>query len=66
MNLCPRYENQYDADEFGGRVFRYPFPDHFPPPLSLIPLYVARATEWMKEDEENMLIIHCKVRSRML
>jgi hypothetical protein len=27
----------------------------------LIPLYVKRATEWMKEDEENMLIIHCKV-----
>ncbi|ORY84087.1 protein-tyrosine phosphatase-like protein [Leucosporidium creatinivorum] len=60
VNLCPRYENQYDADEFGGRVFRYPFPDHFPPPLSLIPLYVKRATEWMKEDEENLLIIHCK------
>lgn len=59
-NLCPRYENQYDSDEFGGRVFRWPYPDHFPAPLSLIPLYVHHANEWMNADPENLLIIHCK------
>lgn len=42
-------------------MLRFPFPDHFPPPLSLIPLYVHRANEWMQQDEENILIIHCKV-----
>ena len=28
FNFCPVRENAYDADVFGGRVSRYPFPDH--------------------------------------
>ena len=27
-NFCPIKENSYDASIFGGRVSRYPFPDH--------------------------------------
>ena len=63
-SLCPRYENSYEADEFGGRVMRFPFPDHFPCPISLFPIYVHHANVWMNADPENLLIIHCKVRLR--
>lgn len=28
FNFCPIKENSYEADVFGGRVSRYPFPDH--------------------------------------
>ncbi|CAA7268470.1 unnamed protein product [Cyclocybe aegerita] len=28
FNFCPIKENSYDAAAFGGRVSRYPFPDH--------------------------------------
>ena len=28
FNFCPTRERSYDASIFGGRVSRYPFPDH--------------------------------------
>lgn len=28
FNMCPIRENSYPASVFGGRVSRYPFPDH--------------------------------------
>lgn len=59
-NLCPCSENSYDADEFYGNVSRYPFPDHHPPPLSLIPMLVADITAWLGQDAENVAVIHCK------
>ncbi|CAO1630936.1 unnamed protein product [Sympodiomycopsis kandeliae] len=60
FNFCPRGENEYDGDEFYGRVSRYPFPDHHPPPLSMIPMVVADMTSWLAEDSRNVVVIHCK------
>ncbi|GAA5853140.1 hypothetical protein JCM8547_000215 [Rhodosporidiobolus lusitaniae] len=68
FNLCPRYENQYDAAVFthegvqreGKAVERFPWPDHHPPPLSLMPLMSAAAREWYEADERNVVVIHCK------
>jgi phosphatidylinositol-3,4,5-trisphosphate 3-phosphatase/dual-specificity protein phosphatase PTEN len=59
-NLCPCSENTYDSDEFYGSVSRYPFPDHHPPPLSMIPMFVTDLTAWLAEDLENVAVIHCK------
>ncbi|EST07994.1 Protein-tyrosine phosphatase, active site [Kalmanozyma brasiliensis GHG001] len=59
-NFCPVTENSYDADEFYGRVSRYPFPDHHVPPLSLIPLFVADITEYLESDPDATAVIHCK------
>lgn len=59
-NLCPCSENSYEANEFYGAVSRYPFPDHHPPPLSMIPMFVCDITSWLAEDPENVAIIHCK------
>lgn len=59
-NFCPVTENSYDADEFYGRVSRFPFPDHHVPPLSLIPLFVADITEYLESDPDATAVIHCK------
>lgn len=59
-NLCPCDENSYDPDEFEDRVSRYPFPDHHPPPLSLIAMMVTDITAWLARDPENIAVIHCK------
>ncbi|CBQ68371.1 related to Phosphatidylinositol-3,4,5-trisphosphate 3-phosphatase PTEN [Sporisorium reilianum SRZ2] len=59
-NFCPLTENAYDADEFYGRVSRFPFPDHHVPPLSLIPLFVADITEYLESDPDATAVIHCK------
>lgn len=59
-NFCPVTENAYDADEFYGRVSRFPFPDHHVPPLSLIPLFVADVTEYLESDPDATAVIHCK------
>ncbi|GAA5853527.1 hypothetical protein JCM9279_001302 [Rhodotorula babjevae] len=60
FNLCPRCENSYDAAHFGGEVRRFPWPDHHPPPLSLVPLMVAEARSWYEQDERNVVVVHCK------
>jgi len=60
-NLCS--ERTYEAKDFtsrGGRVAHYPFDDHNPPPLSLIPKICDDAVAWLKEDKANVVAIHCK------
>ncbi|TXT12387.1 uncharacterized protein COLE_02797 [Cutaneotrichosporon oleaginosum] len=59
-NLCPLTENAYSSESMGGRVSRYPFPDHNPPPLPLLPLAVREMTAWLEGDPERIAIIHCK------
>jgi phosphatidylinositol-3,4,5-trisphosphate 3-phosphatase/dual-specificity protein phosphatase PTEN len=78
FNLCPLYENSYDPAAFrqgdldreleaeeealGGPVERYPWPDHHPPPLSLMRVMTEGVKRWYLQDERNVVVIHCKVR----
>lgn len=57
---CPLTENAYSPESMEGRVSRYPFPDHNPPPLPLLPLAVREMTAWLDGDPERIAIIHCK------
>jgi protein-tyrosine phosphatase len=57
---CPLYENAYSPESMHNRVSRYPFPDHHPPPLPLLPLAVREITAWLEGDPERVAIIHCK------
>ncbi|GAA5886065.1 hypothetical protein JCM3774_005716, partial [Rhodotorula dairenensis] len=81
FNLCPLYENSYDAEVFeqrgsdadpdrlvreeeeralGGPVERYPWPDHHPPPLSLMRIMTEGVKQWYLQDDRNVVVIHCK------
>ncbi|GAA5900106.1 hypothetical protein JCM6882_002614 [Rhodosporidiobolus microsporus] len=68
FNLCPIYENSYDPSVFlykdvereGAPVVRFPWPDHHPPPLSLMPVMADGAKRWYEADERNVVVIHCK------
>lgn len=81
FNLCPLYENSYEASAFathgaaneqeaqekvlGGPVERYPWPDHHPPPMSMVPLMSTGARRWYEKDDRNVVVIHCKVRLKI-
>ncbi|XP_074313170.1 phosphatidylinositol 3,4,5-trisphosphate 3-phosphatase and protein-tyrosine-phosphatase PTEN2A-like [Silene latifolia] len=57
-NLCS--ERLYDASLFEGKVASFPFDDHNCPPIHLITLFCQSAYAWLKEDIENVVIVHCK------
>eukprot|EP00252_Welwitschia_mirabilis_P005953 TRINITY_DN1654_c0_g1_i1.p1 TRINITY_DN1654_c0_g1~~TRINITY_DN1654_c0_g1_i1.p1 ORF type:complete len:630 (-),score=131.28 TRINITY_DN1654_c0_g1_i1:233-2122(-) len=57
-NLCS--ERLYDASLFEGKVACFPFDDHNCPPIQLISLFCQSAYMWLKEDIENVVVVHCK------
>lgn len=57
-NLCS--ERLYDASLFEGKVASFPFDDHNCPPIHLITLFCQSAYAWLKEDIENVVVVHCK------
>ena len=57
-NLCS--EKCYDATCFDGRVDRFPFDDHNPPPFDLIRQFCIHASDWLQQDEKHIVVVHCK------
>lgn len=59
-NLCR--ERVYDeATRFGGSFVRYPFDDHNAPSnIALIPQLVHDAMDFLAQDDQNVVAIHCK------
>ncbi|KAK6287833.1 hypothetical protein POUND7_014012 [Theobroma cacao] len=57
-NLCS--ERLYDASLFQGKVASFPFDDHNCPQLQLIKSFCQSAYSWLKEDIENVVVVHCK------
>ncbi|GAB4846950.1 Phosphatidylinositol 3,4,5-trisphosphate 3-phosphatase and protein-tyrosine-phosphatase pten2a, variant 2 [Ancistrocladus abbreviatus] len=57
-NLCS--ERLYDASLFQGKAASFPFDDHNCPPLHLISSFCQSAYSWLKEDIENVVVVHCK------
>ncbi|KAK4804347.1 hypothetical protein SAY86_004164 [Trapa natans] len=57
-NLCS--ERLYDASLFEGKVACFPFDDHNCPPIQLIISFCQSAYNWLKEDIENVVVVHCK------
>ncbi|CAM8937722.1 unnamed protein product [Rhodiola kirilowii] len=57
-NLCS--ERLYDASLFEGKVASFPFDDHNCPPIQLISSFCQSAYSWLKEDIENVVVVHCK------
>ncbi|XP_050210246.1 phosphatidylinositol 3,4,5-trisphosphate 3-phosphatase and protein-tyrosine-phosphatase PTEN2A [Mercurialis annua] len=57
-NLCS--ERLYDASLFEGKLASFPFDDHNCPPIQLIISFCQSAYSWLKEDIENVVVVHCK------
>lgn len=57
-NLCS--ERLYDASLFEGKVASFPFDDHNCPPIQLITSFCQSAYSWLKQDIENVVVVHCK------
>ncbi|XP_022927849.1 phosphatidylinositol 3,4,5-trisphosphate 3-phosphatase and protein-tyrosine-phosphatase PTEN2A-like [Cucurbita moschata] len=57
-NLCS--ERLYDASLFEGKVACFPFDDHNCPPVQLIISFCQSAYSWLKDDIENVVVVHCK------
>ncbi|GAB2282648.1 Phosphatidylinositol 3,4,5-trisphosphate 3-phosphatase and protein-tyrosine-phosphatase pten2a [Dionaea muscipula] len=57
-NLCS--ERLYDASLFQGKAASFPFEDHNCPHLQLISSFCQSAYTWLKEDIENVVVVHCK------
>ncbi|EOD13193.1 hypothetical protein EMIHUDRAFT_437207 [Emiliania huxleyi CCMP1516] len=57
-NLCS--ERSYDPKHFGNRVKIFPFDDHNPPPLRMMPQLCASVAAWHDEHPDNVAVVHCK------
>ncbi|CAH1180300.1 unnamed protein product [Phaedon cochleariae] len=57
-NLCS--ERSYDKAKFHNRVKVFPFDDHNPPKVEAIRPFCEDVEEWLKGDEENVAVVHCK------
>lgn len=42
------------------QVASFPFDDHNCPPIQLIISFCQSAYSWLKEDIENVVVVHCK------
>jgi len=59
-NLCKEPGYIYDHSIFDGRVSHIPFPDHNCPTLLQMLQFCEETSEWMSQDDENMVVVHCK------
>lgn len=57
-NLCS--ERFYDPAKFDGRVRRFPFDDHNPPPFNVLPQFCENVRQFLEEHPQNVAAIHCK------
>ncbi|XP_037599378.1 phosphatidylinositol 3,4,5-trisphosphate 3-phosphatase TPTE2-like isoform X3 [Cebus imitator] len=57
-NLCS--EKAYDPKHFHNRVSRIMIDDHNVPTLREMVVFSKEASEWMAQDPENIIAIHCK------
>lgn len=57
-NLCS--ERSYSANHFKNATASFPFDDHCPCPFHLLIGFCEDAHEFLKQDERNIIAVHCK------
>lgn len=61
-NLCEGREDSYPKELFCGRVCTsYGFADHQAPPFEKIEPFCQEVCNWLRKDDRNVAVIHCKV-----
>ena len=55
VNLCS--ERVYPTEKFHGRVCRFMFDDHNPPPLSTMLQFCVYVEDFLKQDKENVVAV---------
>ena len=59
--LCLNAERSYDLSKFRpGSVAHYPFDDHNPPSLNVIPAFCTDVYNWLNSHPDNVAAVHCK------
>ncbi|KAL0583073.1 Phosphatidylinositol 3,4,5-trisphosphate 3-phosphatase TPTE2 [Plecturocebus cupreus] len=53
-------ERAYDPKHFHNRVSRIMIDDHNVPTLREMVVFAKEASEWLSQDPENIIVIHCK------
>ncbi|ANB13360.1 Tep1p [Sugiyamaella lignohabitans] len=59
-NLRSETDGDYKDSEFDGKVSRFPFLDHGPPPFDLIPAIIRSIQDFLDSDPKNVAVIHCR------
>jgi len=59
-NLCSEKDRNYDKRKFDDRVTCYPFDDHHPPVFRTIHPFCEDVVNYLKKDERNVAVVHCK------
>ena len=59
-NLCKEKDRTYDKKQFQNQVRMFPWYDHSVPPLGMMSYFCKDIEEWLSQDEENVVAIHCK------
>eukprot|EP00468_Gymnochlora_sp_CCMP2014_P000682 CAMPEP_0167742728 /NCGR_PEP_ID=MMETSP0110_2-20121227/1601_1 /TAXON_ID=629695 /ORGANISM="Gymnochlora sp., Strain CCMP2014" /LENGTH=2041 /DNA_ID=CAMNT_0007626979 /DNA_START=27 /DNA_END=6152 /DNA_ORIENTATION=+ len=60
VNLCAEKSHQYDPSVFHGNLMSFPIFDHNPCPLFMIADFCLQTEAFLKEDEKNVVAVHCK------
>src|SRR3989338_1175279 len=53
-------EKSYDYSKFNNAVMEFGFPDHHPPPLSMLFQCMVSMDSWLQADPLNVAVVHCK------
>ncbi|ORY16326.1 phosphatases II [Rhizoclosmatium globosum] len=59
-NLCSEPGFSYPPESFHSNWVSYPFDDHTPPQFSMLLAIVRDIREWMRKNEGNVAVVHCK------
>eukprot|EP00948_MAST-09A_sp_MAST-9A-sp1_P001544 g1544.t1 len=59
-NFCCEPGRVYDPEVFEGRVENYGYSDHCVPPPRQTFHFCENATQWLRKDPENIVVLHCK------